>query len=83
MLILYHDGVEPRADLIKAMSLLKRNALAAPFEKAFALQKHLEANPPAEDAVAVKQELMSVHYRFVTSPLSFQTLPFLDRSFRN
>lgn len=54
---------EPRAELIKAMSLLKRNALAAPFEKAFALQKQLEANPPAQDAVAVKQDLMSVHYR--------------------
>lgn len=54
---------EERDELINKFALLKRNALAAPFERAFAIQKHLEANPPPPDAVPVKQELMAVHYR--------------------
>jgi len=56
------DATE-RSNLIRSLSLLKRNALAAPFERGFAKQKELEAHPPAEDAIPQKQELMSVHYR--------------------
>lgn len=61
---------EARAEIVKALSLLKRNALAAPFERAFAIQKQLEANPPGADEVEKKQELMSLHYRQVISSRS-------------
>lgn len=64
--VLIRDNIvrtEERTELIKSFSLLKRNALAAPFEQAFAIQQRLEANPPAQDAVAVKQELMILDYR--------------------
>lgn len=56
---------EERAELIKSLSLLKRNALAAPFEKAFEIQKHLEANPRPADEVVRKEDVMSIHYRSV------------------
>ncbi|KAI7868064.1 Arp2/3 complex, 34 kd subunit p34-Arc-domain-containing protein [Spinellus fusiger] len=50
---------ETREALIRKVSLLKRNLLAAPFERAFAEQEQLEdeskPNPTAE--------LMAVHYR--------------------
>lgn len=62
------DGLllpEARTELIKSFSLIKSNVLAAPFERAFALQRHLEANPPPSDAVVAKEELMGVHYRYV------------------
>lgn len=43
---------------MKALSLLKRNVLAAPFERAFQAQKSLEAgNAPSGN------ELMQIHYR--------------------
>lgn len=54
---------ETRTELIKSFSLLKRNALAAPFERGFEIQKQLEANPPSADTIVEKQELMSIHYR--------------------
>ena len=57
--------IEFRAELIKSLSLLKRNALAAPFERAFTIQKQLEANPPASDALPEQSETMELHYRFV------------------
>lgn len=48
---------EQRDALIKSLSLLKRNALAAPFEAAFKEQKQLEA------AGSGQGELMTMHYR--------------------
>lgn len=61
------DRVEERDEIVSKLSLLKRNALAAPFEKAFGIQKHLEANPRGEDDVVRKEDVMSIHYRFVSS----------------
>ncbi|KAM0787316.1 hypothetical protein ACM66B_007090 [Microbotryomycetes sp. NB124-2] len=57
------ESAEARTELIRNFSLLKRNALAAPFERAFASQKNLEANPPPADAVPQQKELMGIHYR--------------------
>ncbi|GAA6008313.1 hypothetical protein JCM10207_000082 [Rhodosporidiobolus poonsookiae] len=54
---------EARSALITALSLLKRNALAAPFERAFALQKQMEDSPVEEGATDARGELMAVHYR--------------------
>jgi len=48
---------EAREAFIKSVSLLKRNALAAPFEFAFRTQKELEASGSGQG------ELMQVHYR--------------------
>ncbi|KAI0782265.1 actin-like protein ARPC2 [Abortiporus biennis] len=48
---------EERDAAIKSISLLKRNALAAPFELAFQTQKQLEA------AGSGQGELMAMHYR--------------------
>ncbi|KAH7912306.1 Arp2/3 complex, 34 kd subunit p34-Arc-domain-containing protein [Hygrophoropsis aurantiaca] len=48
---------EARDALIKSMSMLKRNALAAPFERAFRQQKELESSGQAQS------ELMQIHYR--------------------
>jgi actin related protein 2/3 complex subunit 2 len=45
--------------LIKAASLLKRNALAAPFERAFATQKTLESSGSTD----APGELMQINYR--------------------
>ena len=56
---------EERAALVRSASLLKRNALAAPFERAFAMQKQIEANPPPADEPARAAEIMAVHYRCV------------------
>jgi len=50
---------EERDALIKSASLLKRNALAAPFERAFATQKTLESSGSAD----LPGELMEVRYR--------------------
>lgn len=55
---------EARAELIRNVSLIKRNAMAAPFERAFEAQRKLEANPPA-DGEAGPSQLMSIHYRHV------------------
>ncbi|GAA5821011.1 hypothetical protein JCM11251_001919 [Rhodosporidiobolus azoricus] len=54
---------EARSALITALSLLKRNALAAPFERAFALQSEIEASPVEEGASDSRSTVMSVHYR--------------------
>ena len=51
---------EQRDDFVRKLSLLKTNAVAAPFERAFKAQKQLEANPPADGA---QGELMAIHYR--------------------
>ncbi|CAG7849488.1 Actin-related protein 2/3 complex subunit 2 AltName: Full=Arp2/3 complex 34 kDa subunit; Short=p34-ARC [Serendipita indica DSM 11827] len=50
---------EERDALIKAASLLKRNALAAPFENAFATQKTLESSETSD----LPGQLMEIHYR--------------------
>lgn len=43
---------------------MKRNALAAPFERAFSTQKALEATPPPTDGSPAPQgDLMEIHYR--------------------
>ncbi|KLO20731.1 actin-related protein ARPC2 [Schizopora paradoxa] len=51
---------EQRDDFVRKLSLLKTNAVAAPFERAFKTQKQLEANPPPEGS---QSELMAIHYR--------------------
>ncbi|KAI0833731.1 actin-like protein ARPC2 [Trametes gibbosa] len=48
---------EEREAFIKSLSLLKRNALAAPFELGFQTQKQLEAGGSGQG------ELMALHYR--------------------
>ena len=48
---------EARDALIKSISLLKRNALAAPFERGFQAQKLLES------AAEGTGDLMAIHYR--------------------
>jgi actin related protein 2/3 complex subunit 2 len=48
---------DARDSFIKSVSLLKRNALAAPFELAFKAQKQLEASGSDQG------ELMQIHYR--------------------
>ncbi|EPQ54124.1 actin-like protein ARPC2 [Gloeophyllum trabeum ATCC 11539] len=48
---------EARESFVKSVSLLKRNALAAPFERAFQTQKELEASGSGQG------ELMQIHYR--------------------
>ncbi|POW07498.1 hypothetical protein PSTT_08260, partial [Puccinia striiformis] len=53
---------EERSALIRSVALLKRNALAAPFERAFSIQKELEANPPNPDGDP-NQDLMALNYR--------------------
>ncbi|KAH9816848.1 actin-related protein 2/3 complex subunit 2 [Melampsora americana] len=69
---------EERSSLIKSISLLKRNALAAPFERAFAIQKTLEANPPNPDGPArdPNQDLMPINYR---SEEAIYVIPNIDR----
>ncbi|KAG9126029.1 hypothetical protein FRC07_005178 [Ceratobasidium sp. 392] len=55
---------EEREALIKSVALLKRNALAAPFEAAFATQKQLEAaGVPTDGSAPPIGDLMSIHYR--------------------
>jgi actin related protein 2/3 complex, subunit 2 len=48
---------ESRDAFIKSVALLKRNALAAPFERAFQEQKRLES------AESGRGELTQIHYR--------------------
>lgn len=50
--------VESRDALIKSLSLLKRNALAAPFEHAFQTQRYLESGKSSTG-----NEIMAIHYR--------------------
>ncbi|KAJ1307999.1 hypothetical protein OPQ81_002072 [Rhizoctonia solani] len=55
---------EERDNLIKSVALLKRNALAAPFEAAFATQKELEAaGVPTDGSAPPTGDLKSIHYR--------------------
>jgi len=55
---------EEQANLIRSLSLLKRNAFAAPFERAFAEQKELEGRPAPTDGSPIPQgDLMEIHYR--------------------
>lgn len=49
-------SLETRDAFITSLALLKRNALAAPFERAFTTQKQLEASGGSGD-------LMQIHYR--------------------
>lgn len=51
------SAAETRDALIKSISLLKRNALAAPFERAFQAQKSLESRTEGNG------HLMAIHYR--------------------
>jgi len=51
------EGAEDRDAFIMSVALLKRNALAAPFELGFKTQKELEASGGTQG------ELMQVHYR--------------------
>jgi actin related protein 2/3 complex, subunit 2 len=61
--------VEELDKLIKNIALIKRNALAAPFEKAFAAHKELYTQSPAtlEGAHAAPPsttgDLAAIHYR--------------------
>ncbi|KIJ30338.1 hypothetical protein M422DRAFT_36626 [Sphaerobolus stellatus SS14] len=48
---------EARTAVIRSLALIKRNVLAAPFERAFTAQQSLEANAGAVG------ELMAIHYR--------------------
>jgi hypothetical protein len=64
---------DERQALITSISLLKRNTLAAPFERAFAIHKDLEAQPLREGEEDAKQQVMAIHYRYALS-LLFQTL---------
>lgn len=52
-----HRNPEERDALIKSISLLKRNALAAPFELAFTTQKELATSGTGQG------ELLALHYR--------------------
>lgn len=66
-----------RDELIKRLSLVKRNALAVPFEKAFETQRQLEANPPGpDDPPPSTQEIMAIHYR---PEETIYLLPSIDR----
>jgi actin related protein 2/3 complex subunit 2 len=52
-----NEIAESRDEFIKSVSLVKRNALAAPFEQAFKAQKSLESSGTGHG------DLMAVHYR--------------------
>ncbi|KAK0546706.1 Arp complex subunit [Tilletia horrida] len=55
-----------RDTLIHSVSLLKRNAMAAPFERAFSIQKDLEAQAEAAGQTATSHgvgEPFTIHYR--------------------
>ena len=60
---------EAREDLIRRVSLLKRNAMAAPFEKAFAEFSKLEEEAARYSLEAIPQhlkdggEVMTINYR--------------------
>lgn len=73
-------GTAERQALIHAVSLLKRNAMAAPFERAFALQKQLEAAAGGQNPQAVSgsgaTDIMSINYR---DDEAFYVIPAVDR----
>jgi actin related protein 2/3 complex subunit 2 len=54
---LINDCEEQRDTFIHSIALLKRNALAAPFELAFRKQKELESSSSGQG------DLMAIHYR--------------------
>ena len=55
---------ENRQNVIHTFSLLKRNAMAAPFLLAFETQKQLDGTPIPTDGSPIPQgELLQVHYR--------------------
>lgn len=56
MILLFELGA--REQFVKSLALLKRNALAAPFERAFKSQKELEGGNGNTNG-----ELMQIHYR--------------------
>lgn len=65
-----HEYVaEARDDLIRRVSLLKRNAMAAPFERAFADFAHRQeeaskfTSESAPEGVREGGEVMAIHYR--------------------
>jgi actin related protein 2/3 complex subunit 2 len=51
------DREEQRDTFVHSVALLKRNALAAPFELAFRKQKELESSSSGQG------DLMAIHYR--------------------
>ena len=53
----YSYGSEARDAFVNSVALLKRNALAAPFEQAFKEQKQLESSGSSQG------QLMQMHYR--------------------
>ena len=63
------DATEAQEELIKRISLIKRNALAAPFEQAFAAYASLSKSAPQslEGSHAAPQqantEVAAIHYR--------------------
>ncbi|KAI9741107.1 MAG: hypothetical protein M1834_002820 [Cirrosporium novae-zelandiae] len=63
------EDAEARADLVKRVSLLRRNAMAAPFEKAFddfaRLQEEASkfTTESAPEGVREGGEVMAIHYR--------------------
>lgn len=57
-------SVDELAKLVQSVALLKRNALAAPFERAFSEQKTLEGMPaPTDGSPPAQGDLMEIHYR--------------------
>lgn len=64
-----HLNTEGRDDLVRRISLLKRNAMAAPFERAFTdfTARQEEASKytreSAPEGVAEGGEVMAIHYR--------------------
>ena len=68
-MVLTSTIAEAREDLVRRVSLLKRNAMAAPFERAFDdfAQRQEEAakytSESAPEGVAEGGEVMAIHYR--------------------
>ncbi|KAJ1026754.1 hypothetical protein NDA16_002051 [Ustilago loliicola] len=66
-----------RDALINSVSLLKRNAMAAPFERAFALQKQLEeASENGTGSAPGAGEIMPINYR---DDEAIYVIPSVDR----
>ena len=68
-MLLTQSNAEGREDLVRRVSLLKRNAMAAPFERAFDefAERQEEAakytSESAPEGVAEGGEVMAIHYR--------------------
>lgn len=68
-----------RTELVRSLSLLKRNAMAAPFERAFAIQSKLEKEAElaaGQQIEPVKPEVMIIRYR---DDEAFYVIPSVDR----